>query len=92
MNEKKTLKLKSPIQWGSETITELVISKPKAKNIRGLPQEPKTGDLLDLAASLCAQPPRMIDELDIEDVTALMEIIGSFLSPGRQTGGNPSER
>lgn len=84
----KTVKLLSPVTWGSEVIFELVVQKPKAKHVRNLPAEPKTGDLLDLAASLCGQTPRMIDELSIEDMTALMEVVGSFLGNGLKTGNS----
>jgi hypothetical protein len=82
----KTVKLKTPVTWGSEVIFELTVQKPKAKHVRNLPAEPKTGDLLDLAASLCGQTPRLIDELSIEDMTALMEVVGSFLGGGLKTG------
>lgn len=84
----KTIKLTSPIQWGSEMIFELTVQKPKAKHVRNLPAEPKTGDLLDLAASLCGLTPRAVDELSIEDMTALMEVVGSFLSSGRKIGSS----
>lgn len=86
----KTLKLKSPVQWGSEVIFELTVQKPKAKHVRHLPAEPKTGDLLDLAANLCGQTPRMIDELSIEDMTSLMEVVGGFLGNGPKTGESAS--
>lgn len=92
MNETKTLKLRQPITWGSDVISELEVKTPKAKHVRNLPAEPKAGDLLDLAASLCGQTPRMIDELSIADMNALLEVVGSFLSDGRETGSSASAR
>lgn len=85
----KKVTLSTPVTWGSEVIFELTVQKPKAKHVRNLPAEPKTGDLLDLAAALCGQTPRMIDELSIEDMTTLMEVVGSFLSGGRKIGSQP---
>lgn len=84
----KKLKLSEPIQWGSELISELEVKRPKAKHVRGLPQDPKAGDLLDLAAALCGQTPRVIDELCIEDMNRLLEVVGSFLSSSRETGSS----
>lgn len=84
--EPRILKLKDPIQFGSETIGELRIRVPKAKDIRGLPKDPDTGDILNLAGRLCGQPPTVIDELSIHDVGELMEIVGNFMEPGQATG------
>lgn len=80
------LKLKEPVTYGSEIISELKIRKPKAKDIRKLPQNPSTGDILDLAGRLCGHPPSVIDELSIEDVGDLLEIVGNFMQPGQKTG------
>lgn len=82
----QTLKLKAPIQNGSELITELTIQTPKAKHIRNLPGAPKTGDLLDLAGALCGHPPSVINELSIEDTMALLEVVGNFMDVGPKTG------
>lgn len=84
----RVLKLKEPIAWGSEVISELEVRKPRAKHVRNLPQEPKAGDLLDLAAALCGQTPRVIDELSIEDMQALLEVVGGFLGSGPATGSS----
>lgn len=82
----KVLKLSEPVQFGSELISELTVRKPKAKDIRRLPQTPTTGDLLDLAGRLCGQTPAMIDELGITDTLELLEIVGNFMEPGQKTG------
>lgn len=82
----KVLKLKEAIKFGSEDISELTIRAPKAKDIRGLPAQPNTGDILNLAAKLCGQTPSVIDELGMEDTVELLEIVGNFMAPGRVTG------
>lgn len=80
------LKLKEPITWGSETIAELEIRKPKAKDLRGLPLQMGFGDMLKLAARCAGQPDPVIDELSIEDTTALLEVLGGFMGSSPATG------
>lgn len=84
--EPVTIKLQKPVHHGSETISELVVQRPKAKHLRMLPAQPKTGDVLDLAAKLCGQPPSVIDELEMEDTSALLEVVGNFMEPGQKIG------
>lgn len=83
------LKLKEPIKWGSETIAELEIRKPKAKDLRGMPLQLGMGDMLKLAAKVTGQPDPVIDELSVEDMTALMEILGGFMGSSLATGQTP---
>jgi len=80
------IKLEEVIQFGSETISELELQKPKAKHFRTLPQEPTTGDLLDLAGRLCGQPPKVMDELSIGDMKKVLEAVAGFLGAGPETG------
>lgn len=82
----KEMKLREPIQVGTELISKLIINKPKAKHIRSLPVQPSTGDILDLAGKLCGQPPSTIDELSIEDCKELLDIVGDFIEPGQTIG------
>lgn len=83
----KTLTLKEPIEQGSEKITEFVIRKPKGKDFRSMPMEPKVGDMLNLLGKLVGHPPSVIDELGAEDMVAAMEIVGGFIPGGLVTGG-----
>jgi hypothetical protein len=80
------IKLKEPIKHGSELITEFTVRKPKAKDLRGLPKDPNTGDMLNFAGRLCGQPPSVIDELGMEDVNELLEVVGNFMDLGQKTG------
>ncbi len=86
MSGEKVLKLKEPIQFGSESITELTFVKMKAKHLRGLPDKPKMDDLLNLAGKVCGQTPRVMDELGMEDAMAVLEIVSAFLPSSPQTG------
>lgn len=80
------VELSEPIQFGSELVSALELQKPKAKHFRTLPQEPTTGDMLDLAGRLCGQPPKVMDELSIEDMKRVLEAMASFLGSGPATG------
>lgn len=89
MSEPTTIKLRTPIVFGSNTIEELTLRRPKAKDFRSLPMEPRFGDILDLAGRLCAQPKAVMDELDVEDLDEVMNIVGDFVPGGRGTGPTP---
>ena len=83
----KILKLKEPVQFGSELISELTVKQIKAKDLRKFPTNSKTlGEMLDFAAHVCAQPPSVIDDLCLEDAMELFEVIMSFLPDGLKTG------
>lgn len=78
--------LATPIQHGTETIKEFDLRRLKAKDFRSLPAELGFDDMLTLASASAAQPPSVIDELDAEDMTKLMEVVGSFLGSSLKTG------
>lgn len=82
----KVIKLKEPIKYGSETISELTIRKPKAKDLRKLSGNNSVSEILDLAGRLCGQPPSVMDELGMDDTMAILEIVGNFMEPGPTTG------
>jgi hypothetical protein len=82
--------LKEPIPFGSETVTELKLRRPKAKDFRRLPLDPKLGDLLDLVGQLSGQPKAVIDELGVDDLSAVMGVVGDFVPGGRGTGTTSS--
>lgn len=79
----KKITLDEPIEHGTETITVLEIKQPKAKHLRSMPLEPNTGDLLDLAAKLAGQPPSVIDELSMKDMTEVLTVVGNFIDAGQ---------
>jgi hypothetical protein len=91
--EKKrdTYTLKEPITFGSETVAELHVRKPKAKDLRGIPAEHRLVDhQLLLIVRLTGQPDVVIDELSLEDLEGVSSIIDGFTQPGPVTGTTPS--
>lgn len=81
-----TIKLKHPIEWGSETVSELTLRRPKAKDLRKFPAEPTQGDILDLAGALAGREKSFMDELDISDLSAVNKAVAGFLSGSPATG------
>jgi hypothetical protein len=84
-----TYKLKTPVQIAGTTIAELSFRPARAKDFRRMPanEEKLTiGNFLDLAASLCEQPPAVIDQLEPEDMQGVMEIVAGFFEGSRLTG------
>lgn len=85
--EPKTITLREPIPFGSQTISELVFKPAKAKHFRDLPLEnPKMGDVLNVMAKICGQPREVLDELGTEDMSEVMTLFGGFTSSGPETG------
>jgi len=92
MSESVTLKLQTPIQFGSEVIEELTFRPPTAKDYRLLPARDgyPFATLLALAGKLTGKPDAVIDKLAGADLDAVLEIAGSFMKGGRPTGNEPS--
>lgn len=88
-NGKITLKLLRPIQHGSETISELVLREPKAGDFKTLPANPTTGDILRVLSRISNQPPSVIDELSMVDLTEVTKVFGDFFPNGPKTGETP---
>jgi hypothetical protein len=86
MGEPTVIKLKEPIQNGTDRIVELTIRAPKAKDFRKLPMNPNMGDILDLVSRLSGQPPSVIDELGVEDLSAVSGVVENFIPGGRGAG------
>lgn len=85
-DNKITVVLSVPIEFGSETITELVFKRPKAKHFRSMPNDPGVSDMLNLAGNICGQPTPVIDELDVEDMNKVMDVVADFIEDGPTTG------
>lgn len=82
-----TVTLKHPIEWGSETITQLRFMSPKGKHFKKMPMEPKNfGDIFPFVAATCDQPAAVLDELEAEDIMQVMDLIGGFIPGGPETG------
>lgn len=89
-----THKLLTPVEHGSETITELVFSRaPVAKDLRGirLSELDKADHLITVTSRLSGQPPSVIERLSVSDTMACFEVVSAFLSPGPRTGSGPAD-
>jgi len=70
-----------------ETITEVTISRrPVGADMRSVGNATGMPMLLILIGRLTGLPPSSIDMMDIQDVTALSEIVSDFLPDSQGTG------
>lgn len=92
MSDRRTHRLHTPIAFGSETISELHLREPKAKDMRGMPADGlKTMDqVLTLVSRLSGQPEVVIDELSIEDLSEVSALAEGFTARSPATGPEPS--
>lgn len=92
MSKAQTLELAYPVQWGSDLVEKITINRPKGKAMRKMPTQ-EDGEVMsqmfDVLAELINKPPAFVDEMDIEDINAAMEIMKSFFAPGQ---GKPSSK
>ncbi|MEF2145121.1 MAG: hypothetical protein V3573_06720 [Desulfovibrionaceae bacterium] len=77
---------------GSVLLDKITITRPmRAKDLRHIQGSPTFGDLLTALASLAGEPPRIVDELHIEDAVHLAGVIADFFPAGLATGKQPPE-
>jgi hypothetical protein len=88
--DRTTLALKTPVKFGDQTIAELQIRKPKARDMRALKVSGTFDDQLKLLGRLAGQPDPVIDELEIEDMTEALKIVAGFMPDGPETGTSVS--
>lgn len=94
----KTIKLKYPIPvskegGGTVNVSELTLSRLKAKHLRALPKDFMVNegiinpvDIIPLLASIADIPESAADELDIEDLSSISEQLSNFLGESLGTG------
>ena len=99
MAKEKSIVLKEPVQFGTETVTELTLSR-KLKYLRGhslrITSDGKGSGaidldfstLIDLGAKMAGRAPAFIDEMDEEDQSVLLEEARDFLL-AHLGGGSP---
>ena len=80
-----TFTLHGPDGARDETRSELVLRRLKAKDMRGMPTQASDA-ALHLIAKSSGLTAMQVDELDLEDVTALGEVIEGFMPPGLPIG------
>ncbi len=83
------LKLKYPIKFGSETISELLVNRPTVADMRRFQVgvAPSYGDYIDVAARMCKRDAAVLNQLDIEDGNRLVMVAGFLSGLGLATGG-----
>ncbi len=98
MNDKRqeeytagTLKLKYPITWGSEIITELRFRKMRFVDMKAISGKGETEAMGILVSRLTGMTPPFVDELDIADALGASEIIMGFMPKSREAGNSGSE-
>ena len=77
-----TLRLKYPVDFGSETIEEFTFRDLTALEMRTVRSGMSIGDLLDIAGKLSGQPKTVINKLKAEDANAVVEYVGNALGGG----------
>lgn len=83
----RRMTLKTPLQNGSETITELVFQGPlKGRHMKGLPLALCYDHLLTIGGRMCGQPPSVMEELCGEDLATVLGVVTDFLPAGPRTG------
>lgn len=81
-----TIKLKYPIDFDSQTYTEITLKRPKGKHLKDVSAAPKMADLQRIAVRLTGYSNRLFEEMDAVDYMAVITAIGDFLADGRETG------
>lgn len=81
-----TYELIYPFSFGKTSVTEIIMRRPKAKDIEHMSTSPTFKELMIVCSKISAHPKPLIDMIDAEDALALAEIVGDFLDSGRETG------
>jgi len=91
-----TVRLGTPIEFGKETITELVFQKGNLGIIRGLnitfDTMPKYEELMAIAARLCGKSLKVIELLDPDDADEVITMAVGFFARCRGAGKKLSPR
>jgi hypothetical protein len=85
-----TINLKTPIVWGEETRTTIVINRRlKAKDFKGIrASDIRFDDMMKLVSRVTAEPIKFIEEMDAADLFEATQVVQSFLPSGLTTGEN----
>lgn len=80
----ETIELEHPIVFGSKTVSTLEFSPIKTKHLRNLPPVSSDGTvsldiILELMGKLLALPPRIVDEIQGNDLSRAMAVTTRFL-------------
>lgn len=85
--DSKTYTLKKPVKYGDKTVTQVTLSEPKMKHLKGINLTSGDPDqLLKLAGKISDQPSQVFDEMSWDDGFAVVEMINDFLPQSLKTG------
>lgn len=92
MIEPKRLTLKTPITVGGKEISELAFREPKWGDLFEIPTEraPTHRELAFMASRLCAQTDHAMAQIGMDDLSAVLEIVLSFMPAGLGMPTTPS--
>lgn len=80
LSEKPTIiKLKKPIKWGEDTITEVELQPLTGRHIRGVSAKPSLDELMKVASKASGLPDKVFDLMSAKDVVAVAEAVGEAL-------------
>lgn len=93
--DRTIVKLKRPIPWGDETITELAFREIEAGDLFGftlgaLTAEADLASLLRLAGRLCGQPEAVIKKVKGPDLGEVLKLLVGFIDAIQPTGSEES--
>lgn len=85
-----TVKLKEAVIDGSDTITEIVIRRPLAKELKkmrfgGSDMGYQPEQILEIAAECSKYTMRVFDKLVFQDMVQVIEAVSGFLSAGESS-------
>lgn len=83
---KTTVILTTPVEVAGDLIEQIELRRPKGKDMKTLPANMTTGDLIKLAVRLSGQLPVVFDEMDGYDLTEVLGAVGNFFTSGPATG------
>jgi hypothetical protein len=88
-----TVKLRKPIQFGSQVIEELTFRPVTAKDLRRLPVLDgfSMDTVLVLAGRLSGQADPVIDKLTGSDLEEVIDLVSGFMPRSRKGGNEPSD-
>lgn len=75
----RTIKLSEPVEWGSETITQVVLKPPRGKHVKGISIPPTLSEIIRIASKISGVSSAVFDEMSSEDIFAIAEAVGELL-------------
>lgn len=92
MSEPVTVKLKTPVEFGSQTVAELTFRRGKFVDLKGVNAGPaaSTEEIILVASRLSGQPVGVIERLDEDDVGEVFLVVMGFFARCLTTGKSPS--